>query len=93
MPWAERSRSSSQPGRGTAFRITAALEPAPVAPDTVPQQAVASPDCPGLSILMVEDNAINRLVAREMLRRQGCEVTEAEDGLAGVAAPNSAGST
>lgn len=77
---------SSQPGRGTAFRITLPLEPAPVAPDTVPQQAVASPDCPGLSILMVEDNAINRLVAREMLRRQGCEVTEAEDGLAGVAA-------
>ncbi|WP_330450612.1 response regulator [Paracoccus marcusii] len=52
----------------------------------MPQQAVASPDCPGLSILMVEDNAINRLVAREMLRRQGCDVTEAEDGLAGVAA-------
>ena len=77
---------SSEPGRGTAFRVTLPLQVAPVLPDTAPQAAVASDSCPALSILMVEDNAINRLVAREMLRRQGCEVTEAEDGLAGVAA-------
>jgi PAS domain S-box-containing protein len=35
-------------------------------------------------VLLVEDNAINRLVAREMLVRSGYRVTEAEDGSRGV---------
>lgn len=38
-----------------------------------------------LKVLLVEDNAINRLVAREMLERDGHEVTEAHDGREGVA--------
>ncbi len=40
----------------------------------------------GVSILLVEDNATNRLVARTMLSRLGATVDEAEDGLAGLAA-------
>ena len=37
-----------------------------------------------LSILLVEDNAVNRLVAREMLLREGHTVTEAHNGCEGV---------
>ncbi len=40
----------------------------------------------GVSILLVEDNATNRLVARTMLSRLGANVQEAEDGVVGVAA-------
>ena len=37
-----------------------------------------------LRVLVVEDNETNRFAAREMLRRHGCSVTEAPDGLRGV---------
>jgi CheY-like chemotaxis protein len=37
-----------------------------------------------LNILVVEDNEINRLVAREMLTREGHRVTEASDGDEGI---------
>jgi CheY-like chemotaxis protein len=39
-----------------------------------------------VSILLVEDNPTNRLVARTMLTRLGAQVEEAEDGLEGVRA-------
>ena len=38
----------------------------------------------GVSILLVEDNPTNRLVARTLLARLGAQVEEAEDGLAGL---------
>ena len=38
----------------------------------------------GVSILLVEDNPTNRLVARTLLSRLGAQVEEAEDGLAGL---------
>ena len=38
----------------------------------------------GVTILLVEDNATNRLVARTMLTRLGADVEEAEDGLIGL---------
>ena len=75
---------ASEPGQGTAFRVGLHLPPAkaqPQRPDLPAPAPVASGD---LKVLLVEDNAINRLVAREMLRRQGCHVLEAEDGLVGV---------
>ena len=37
-----------------------------------------------MQILFVEDNPINRLVVREMLRAGGVEMAEAEDGFAGL---------
>jgi len=39
-----------------------------------------------LNILLVEDNEINRIVAREMLQADGHRVTEAHDGAQGVSA-------
>ena len=40
----------------------------------------------GVSILLVEDNPTNRLMARTMLSRLGADVEEAEDGLLGLEA-------
>jgi CheY-like chemotaxis protein len=40
----------------------------------------------GLKILVVEDNATNRLVARRILEQLGARVETAEDGLDGVTA-------
>ena len=37
-------------------------------------------------VLIIEDNAVNRFVLRKLLEEQGHRVTEAEDGLTGVAA-------
>ncbi len=48
------------------------LRPKPVMPLT-------DDDAP-VRILLVEDNATNRLVAREILKKQGYSITEAEDG-------------
>ncbi len=48
-------------------------------------EADKSPDRP-LEILLVEDNQINRFVAREMLESDGHKVTEAEDGEEGAQA-------
>lgn len=58
------------------------------APAAQPVSADAGEDrlLEGVEILLVEDNATNRLVARTMLSRLGAVVTEAEDGLAGLAA-------
>ncbi|RVV96775.1 PAS domain-containing hybrid sensor histidine kinase/response regulator [Mesobaculum littorinae] len=55
--------------------------------DTAPPVAVPGASSGGaapLRILLVEDNEINRFVAREMLQREGHSVTEAVNGSAGV---------
>lgn len=56
-----------------------------IADPSVPaDRTVAAPTPAGCTILLVEDNEINRFVAREMLQRAGHRVTEAENGRAGV---------
>lgn len=69
-------------GEGSTFRM---VFDAPAA-----QALSAEPDPAGLlegvSILLVEDNPTNRLMARTMLARLGAVVEEAEDGLAGLEA-------
>ncbi|ESQ86951.1 hypothetical protein ABAC460_21465 [Asticcacaulis sp. AC460] len=42
------------------------------------------PDLGGLRVLVVDDNAVNRELARAILERSDAEVVEAEDGSAGV---------
>lgn len=58
------------------------------APRAEPSQAknFAVHEMSGLKVLLVEDNATNRLMARTMLASLGAEVTEAENGLAGLVA-------
>jgi len=72
-------------GQGSTFRL--AFE-APAA-QPVREQVIDEALLEGVRILLVEDNATNRLVARTMLNRLGATVEEAEDGVAGVAAARS----
>ncbi|MBU1377197.1 MAG: response regulator [Alphaproteobacteria bacterium] len=76
---------SSTEGEGSTFWFTFEA-PAAQAADTA---TVEDGLLDGVNILLVEDNATNRLVARTMLNRLGAAVEEAEDGLAGLAAARS----
>lgn len=70
----------SQPGEGSTFRCQLPLVKA------APYHRTKLPELPtqqhfaGTSLLLVEDNAINRKVAIELLARLGCEVVCAENG-------------
>ena len=79
----------SAPGEGSLFRVRLPLPAAERrAADRHGQGAVAGevPPVPPRSVLIVEDNGINRMILREMLVSLGQRVTEAEDGQAGVEA-------
>jgi PAS domain S-box-containing protein len=73
---------SSVEGHGSTFRMV--FEAPSAEPVSVAE--IEEGLLHGLNILLVEDNATNRLVARTMLGRLGAAVSEAEDGLAGVEA-------
>lgn len=69
----------SEIGEGSAFAIHLPIEP--VAPPADAQEHRASPaQARSSDILLVEDNEINRVVAREMLRSAGHKVSEAHNG-------------
>ncbi|SFG42211.1 PAS domain S-box-containing protein [Palleronia marisminoris] len=70
----------SEQGVGSTFWVRLPVNVA------VPEPVVrtAAPSRP-LRVLLIEDNDINRLVARDFLRAEGHEVVEARDGLEGVA--------
>ena len=80
----------SEPGRGSSFWATLRLSRAnPQVPagsatmrDAPPSgdQAVPSPRLKGARVLLVEDNAINQLVARQILEMAGVDVSVAGDG-------------
>ncbi|MDX2065758.1 MAG: ATP-binding protein [Fimbriimonadaceae bacterium] len=67
----------SEVGAGTLFRVLIPIFPTDAGVET------RAPDAPlptGLRVLLVEDNAVNRLVTCEALAKLGCDVTVAEDG-------------
>jgi PAS domain S-box-containing protein len=73
----------STPGAGSIFWFTARLQRA--APKIHPAEAKPAVSrlrgiCPGSRVLLVEDEIVNRMVAEEMLRIAGIEVSVAEDG-------------
>ena len=75
--WAE-----SEVGHGSRFFVELPLlssSPPAVGADAAPESAGRSP-CPGLHILVAEDNPINQKVICSMLRRQGWTVTLAANG-------------
>ena len=74
----------SKPGHGSSFSFQ--IEQA-IAQRQAHHQAVAQPaaDLTGCRVLLVEDNPTNQLVAEGMLRRLGCDVELAGDGVAAVA--------
>lgn len=59
----------SEPGRGSCFSFTAVLPPAPVAPAPAVRRDDPTPSA--LSVLIVEDNAVNQRVCAKMLERRG----------------------
>ncbi len=78
----------SEPGEGSLFWVrlplSADAEGRGAMADGAP--GVPQPAARTLSVLLVEDDAINRQVAREMLAGLGHQVTEALDGAQGVMA-------
>ena len=74
---------TSQPGAGSTFWIE--IEAARAAPVEATQD-IDAPIFAGLRILLVEDNATNRMVASRMLQALGAQVETAEDGALGVEA-------
>ena len=80
--------ATSEPGRGSTFWFTAALRngvaPAAAAPPTsslrlAQLESALQQAHRGRCVLLVEDNAVNRLVAIEMLRGTGLELDIATD--------------
>lgn len=70
----------SQPGKGSTFRCELPLvEAAPYHRAPLPALPIQQ-HFAGTSLLLVEDNAINRKVAIELLARLGCDVVCAENG-------------
>jgi CheY-like chemotaxis protein len=70
---------ASAPGRGTTFRVLLPATRTPAAIQTaVPKSTTARAD--GARVLVVDDEAGVRTIARESLRRAGFEVTTASDG-------------
>jgi CheY-like chemotaxis protein len=62
--------------------------PAPLPPAPPPPPFVTAPAAPqiGLKILLAEDNPVNALLIRELLRRRGHRITEVTTGTAAAAA-------
>ena len=73
----------SRPGAGSIFTLELPLSVTPV-----PRRKAEEPSEPavgrGLTVLVVEDNDVNQLVARRLLERVGCRVHVASDGQDGV---------
>ena len=83
---------SSAPGTGSSFTVTLAFDAAAVAPaeshaESATRSSLAGGplrSLVGASVLIVEDNPVNREVARRILERLGFQVSLAPDGRAAL---------
>ncbi len=78
----------SRPGAGSTFTLAldlavAAELPAPAEPA---RPATPPADRKGLAVLVVDDNATNRMIARRMLSKSGCAIAEAASGAEAIEA-------
>ena len=72
-------------GRGSTFQLTLPLHRVPPPLEMpVPELIAPAPGAARLSVLVIEDNAVNRMVLRGMLHQFGHEVTEAQNGAKGL---------
>src|SRR5215472_6246601 len=70
-------------------RVLAAVGEAPAAEDeriAAPRRAKAPPMGEGVRVLLAEDNPVNAMLARTLLRREGAQVEHVADGDAALAA-------
>ncbi|EFL50092.1 multi-sensor hybrid histidine kinase [Solidesulfovibrio fructosivorans JJ]] len=76
----------STPGQGSAFRLECPFDAARVEPASVADTPAGprSDDLPPLSILLVEDNRVNRVFASDLLENRGHTVAVAENGRAAL---------
>ncbi|MGJ8624916.1 MAG: ATP-binding protein [Yoonia sp.] len=74
-------------GEGSTFWVKLPVKQAQ-APDLIEDKPKTYEAGRSMNILLVEDNEINRMVAREMLQSEGHTVVEAHDGRQGVEAAN-----
>uniref|UniRef100_I2Q4J5 Sensory/regulatory protein RpfC n=1 Tax=Desulfovibrio sp. U5L TaxID=596152 RepID=I2Q4J5_9BACT len=78
----------SEPNRGSTVFFTATFEqpdPGPVRPEACAgEDGQAGTPPPPMSILLVEDNRINQLVAKRLLERRGHVVTAVDSGFAAL---------
>nr|WP_052170168.1 CHASE domain-containing protein [Massilia sp. JS1662] len=76
--------ATSVPGQGSTFWFTVLLQPLtaprPAAPAPQAKAGAEAGALAGCTILLVEDNAFNQLVARELLEDAGARVVVADDG-------------
>ena len=79
-----RIQVESEPGKGSRFHFALALEPDSSPPESTElDSGYLAPEIPSKlmgTVLVVEDNPVNRLIATEMLRSLGLDSVEAEDG-------------
>ena len=75
----------STPGMGSSFRVELPLPACAAAPAVPAERPPRHARVAGLRVLLVEDNALNRLIASTMLRENGVTVVEAGDGEEAVA--------
>jgi len=78
----------TSPGAGSTFAFTLALEVDHSVERTIaPDSAMGSLDDGSMSgrILVVEDNEVNRMIARQVLQSLGLDVVEASDGREAIA--------
>jgi two-component system sensor histidine kinase/response regulator len=73
----------SRLGEGSTFHFTVEFKRQDIPKHALIEQASGT-DLQGLPVLVIDDNATNRLVLRELLSHWGIEVTEAEDGPTGL---------
>lgn len=73
----------SVPGEGSTFTVTLPVEEA-MPPQAKQPEEIVPVATQKMHVLVVEDNEINRVVAREMIEAEGHRVVEAHDGLHGA---------
>jgi PAS domain S-box-containing protein len=79
---------ASTPGRGSTFRLSVK---APATQARAPAAAPRADVLQGLRILVVEDNATNRMIAVRLLESLGADAATASDGVSGVEAAAAGG--
>jgi signal transduction histidine kinase/ActR/RegA family two-component response regulator len=75
----------SQPGQGSTFTVRLDLLPLDAPADSPAVEPAGSVALTTRRVLVVDDNEINLKVAGALLRKVGCDVTVARDGLEAVA--------
>jgi PAS domain S-box-containing protein len=77
-------RVESAPGQGSVFTFTIACRPGEPVESAAPLAVEAAGPLPPLSVLVVDDNAVNRNVAAAMLTREGHRVAFATNGIEAI---------